>query len=200
VSYLGRIALNNRWICRLCSRSSLWAISTSCVVKSLPVLAKATRAATSPSNVSVARRNPSSSTRHRWILSPSTCHSPARRPWPGDRVWRKLAALGRGNATGAAGVLLASVFVVSSAFAAEPDGKVRIEDVKFQDLNLDTAAGVDALYKRIHAAAERVCAVSEQEDLGAFAGRASAKCTKDAEARAIEEINLPALTALTANR
>jgi UrcA family protein len=101
---------------------------------------------------------------------------------------------------GAAGVLLACVFVVSSAFAAEPDGKVRMENVKFQDLDLDTAAGVDALYERIHAAAQRVCAVYAQEYLGSFAGRASAKCTKDAEARAIKETDWPALTVFAANR
>jgi UrcA family protein len=100
----------------------------------------------------------------------------------------------------AAGVLLACVFVVSSALAVEPDGEVRIEHVKFQDLNLDTVAGVDALYKRIHAAAQRVCAVSGPVELVFYVSRASAKCTKDAEARAIEKINLPALTALTANR
>jgi UrcA family protein len=100
----------------------------------------------------------------------------------------------------AAGVLLACVFVVSSALAVEPDGEVRIEHVKFQDLNLDTAAGVDALYKRIHAAAQRVCAVHVQQYLGSFSGRAAAKCTKDAEARAIKEINLPALTVFAANR
>ena len=104
------------------------------------------------------------------------------------------------SVAGAAGVLLACVFVVSSAFAVEPDGEVRMEHVKFQDLNLDTAAGVDALYNRIHAAAQRVCAVSDPVDLGAFAGRASAKCSKDAEARAIKEIDLPALTAFAANR
>ena len=104
------------------------------------------------------------------------------------------------SVAGAAGVLLACVFVVSSAFAAEPDGEVRMEDVKFQDLNLDTAAGVDALYKRIHAAAQRVCAVHAQEYLGSFSGRAAAKCTKDAEAQAIKEINLPALTVFAANR
>jgi len=66
---------------------------------------------------------------------------------------------------GAAGVLLACVFVVSSAFAAEPDTHVRTENVMFQDLNLAHAAGVDALYKRIHAAAQRVCAASGPVEL-----------------------------------
>jgi UrcA family protein len=100
---------------------------------------------------------------------------------------------------GAAGVLLACVFVVSSAFAAEPDDEVRMEDVKFQDLNLDNAAGVDALYKRIQAAAKHVCAV-HGATRDSRAASASVKCTKDAEARAIEKINLPALTEFVANR
>jgi UrcA family protein len=104
------------------------------------------------------------------------------------------------SVAGAAGVLLACVFVVSSAFAAEPDTQVRTETVIFQDLNLAHAAGVAALYKRIHAAAQRVCAVSGPIELVFYNSRASAKCTKDAEARAIEKINLPALTTLAANR
>ena len=94
--------------------------------------------------------------------------------------------------------MIACVFVVSSAIADAPNGQVRIEDIKFQDLNLTTTAGVDALYKRVHSAALRVCAASEQSDLGDAS--ASAKCSKDAEARAIEKINLPALTAFAANR
>jgi UrcA family protein len=98
---------------------------------------------------------------------------------------------------GAAAMLLACVFAVSSA-SAEPDGQVRMEDIMFQDLNLTTTAGVDALYQRIHAAALRVCALSGQAELGA--APASAKCTKGAEARAIDKINLPALTAFAANR
>ena len=98
---------------------------------------------------------------------------------------------------GAAGVLLACVFVVSSVFAAEPDGEVRMEDVKFQDLNLDNADGVGALYKRIQAAAKHVCAV-HGATRDSRAASASAKCTKDAGARAIEKINLPALTELVA--
>lgn len=81
------------------------------------------------------------------------------------------------SVAGAAATLLACVFVVSSALAGEPDGQVRTEDIKVQDLNLATAAGVDALYQRIHLAAARVCAVSEQPELGAAS--ASAKCSKD---------------------
>ncbi|HET7757937.1 MAG TPA: UrcA family protein [Steroidobacteraceae bacterium] len=101
------------------------------------------------------------------------------------------------KAAGAAAVLLVCAFAVSSASAGEPDRRVRKEDIMFQDLNLSTSAGVDALYRRIHAAAQRVCAVSRQDELGAAS--ATAKCAKGAETRVIEEINLPALTAV-ANR
>jgi len=97
-----------------------------------------------------------------------------------------------------AAAALACVFAVSSAIASEPDAQVRTEDIIFQDLNLTTTAGIDALYKRIHSAALRVCAVSEQAELGAAS--ASSDCTKKAEMRAIEKLNLPALTALAANR
>jgi UrcA family protein len=102
------------------------------------------------------------------------------------------------SVAGAAAMLVACVFAVSSALAGEPDTQVRMEDIAFQDLNLATTAGVDALYKRIHAAAQHVCAVSGPPDLGAAS--ALAKCSKDAEARAIKKINLPALTAFGANR
>ena len=101
------------------------------------------------------------------------------------------------SATGAAAMLVACAFAASSAFAVESTGEVRMEDITFQDLNLATTAGVGALYQRIRAAAQRVCAVSGQTELDALA---SAKCSKEAQARAIEKVNLPALTAFAANR
>jgi UrcA family protein len=75
---------------------------------------------------------------------------------------------------------------------------VRTEDIKFQDLNLETMAGVEALYQRIHSAAQRVCVDSGEPKL--VAAPESEKCTKGAAARAIKEINLPALTVFAANR
>ena len=101
----------------------------------------------------------------------------------------------------AAVVLLASAFVVPNAFAGDPVyGEVRTEDIKFDDLNLATTAGEDALHKRIQAAANRVCAVSSDHQLYQRASAASNKCSKEALARAIEKINLPALTAFAVNR
>jgi UrcA family protein len=102
------------------------------------------------------------------------------------------------SAAGAAALLLACVFLVSSAVAGDQYSRVRTEDIKFQDLNLATTAGVDALYQRIHAAALRVCATLGEPKLGAAS--VSAECSKQATARAVKELNLPALTAFAANR
>ncbi len=101
------------------------------------------------------------------------------------------------SVAGAAAMLLACVFAAPSASAAGPNDQARTVNVNYQDLNLDTNAGVEALYRRIHSAAQRVCAVSGQTELGASA---EAKCSKEAEAQAVEQINLPALTAFAANR
>ena len=84
-------------------------------------------------------------------------------------------------------VVLACVFGASSAFA---DDQVRTETVKFQDLNVGSTAGVETLYGRIHAAAKRVCSESDRMQQQ----RASA-CAKKAEAQAVENLNLPLLTA-----
>jgi UrcA family protein len=84
-------------------------------------------------------------------------------------------------------MLLACVLVVSSTFA---DDQVRSETVKFQDLNVGTAAGAEVLYRRIHAAATHVCLQP-----GSYAERHEYACVKDAEARAIQKVNLSMLTA-----
>jgi UrcA family protein len=102
------------------------------------------------------------------------------------------------SAASAAALLVACVFTASSAFAGEPDGQLRTEDIMFQDLNLSTTAGINALYNRIHSAALRVCAVSEQRELGTAS--VSATCSKKAETQAIDKLNLPALSAFAANR
>jgi UrcA family protein len=87
--------------------------------------------------------------------------------------------------TYAAALWLACVFVGSSAFAAD----ARTEVVKFADLNVNTPAGVEALYGRIHAAAQRVC------DQPAGEQAAIKPCVTKAESQAIGRANLPLLTA-----
>jgi len=85
-------------------------------------------------------------------------------------------------------MLLACVWAVSTAFAGDA---LRSQTVKFQDLDVNTPKGVQALYERIHAAAWQVCSSNGDpiEQLGARA------CAKKAEAKAIETVNLPQLTA-----
>lgn len=85
-------------------------------------------------------------------------------------------------------MMLACLLAVSSAFA---DDQVRTEVVNFQDLNVNTPAGVTALYMRIHGAAARVCSVlpSTGQQLREL------RCVKSAVAEAIEKVSLPALTA-----
>ena len=85
-------------------------------------------------------------------------------------------------------VLACALF--SSAFADEP---VRSETVKFQDVNVGSPAGIEVLYHRIHGAAQRVCSVSGEGDLARAIS--SVTCAREAEAGAIKEVNLPALTA-----
>jgi UrcA family protein len=84
-------------------------------------------------------------------------------------------------------ILLGSVLVVSNALA---DEELRTETVKFQDLNVGTPAGVEALYKRIHAAAQRVCLQTDP-----VLRSAAGPCARSAEAKAIEKVNQPLLTA-----
>jgi UrcA family protein len=88
-----------------------------------------------------------------------------------------------------AAMLLACVWAVSTAFAGEQG---RSETVKFSDLDVNTSAGVQALYGRIHAAAWRVCTDSSADPIIQMGAR---RCARDAEAKAIGSLNLPQLTA-----
>src|SRR5437763_909695 len=96
----------------------------------------------------------------------------------------RLQTLNRAFLTYSAAMLLGCVLVASNARAAE---EVRSETVKFEDLNVSSPAGVEALYKRIHSAAKRVCAppAGWPEPISASV------CAKDSEARAIAKVNLP---------
>lgn len=83
-------------------------------------------------------------------------------------------------------ILLTTVLAAANARADE----FRTETIKFQDLNLDNPAGVEALYGRIHSAASRVCSQSDP-----IMRAAVGPCVRKAEAEAIEKVNQPALTA-----
>jgi UrcA family protein len=87
----------------------------------------------------------------------------------------------------ATAISLTWVWGASNAFA---DEQVRSERVKFQDLNVETPEGVQALYGRIHAAAKRVCSESDP----VLRAGVSA-CISKADGNAIAKLNLPQLTA-----
>jgi UrcA family protein len=61
----------------------------------------------------------------------------------------------------------------------------RSETVEFADLDTATPSGTQALYVRIHAAAQRVC---DERD-----SQIARACTEIAEHRAIEQLSLPLL-------
>jgi UrcA family protein len=84
-------------------------------------------------------------------------------------------------------MLLTCVGAASDAFA---DEQVRSETVKFQDLNVNTPEGVQAIYGRIHAAAKRVCFESDP-----VLQQAAAACARKAEGNAIQKLNVSQLTA-----
>lgn len=86
----------------------------------------------------------------------------------------------------AAAMWLACVLVTSSTYA---DDQVRTETVKFADLNVGAPVGAEALYARIHAAAQRVC-----DQPGGMLADIRA-CVTKAESEAIGKLSLPLLTA-----
>jgi len=90
-------------------------------------------------------------------------------------------------------LVFASALLLTCAWGASgahADEQVRSEKVKFQDLNVETQEGVQALYGRIHAAARRVCSQSDP-----VLREAENACARTAEANAIEKVNLSQLTA-----
>jgi UrcA family protein len=68
-------------------------------------------------------------------------------------------------------------------------GDARSETVRFADLNLNSSAGVETLYGRIHAAARHVC----DQPAGELA--AVGRCMQKAENDAVGKVNIPVLTA-----
>ena len=86
----------------------------------------------------------------------------------------------------AVAMALATALVAPNAQAGGP---VRSETVKFADLDLNTSAGAEALYRRIHAAAWRLC----EQPAGEQA--ATASCMSKTESDAVGKVNAPLLTA-----
>jgi UrcA family protein len=94
----------------------------------------------------------------------------------------------------AAAMALACVLVTSNAYAGDD---VHSQTVKFADLNLSTPAGVEALYRRIHAAAQRVCGYEATSAYGRDIWQNCVRPTVDAT---VAKVNNPQLTALHTGR
>lgn len=92
----------------------------------------------------------------------------------------------------------AALAVTAPSFAAVPDDTAPSVTVRFDDLNLDTTTGVDALYQRISHAARLVCPEADSRDLPGFA--ASERCRADAVSRAVQAVNNPKLAMMHASR
>ncbi len=85
---------------------------------------------------------------------------------------------------------------VGSAHAAGADPPAL--KVRYSDLNLSTEQGSLALYGRIVAAAQQVCAVDDCRDLRAAA--AAKACRQQAIAQAVRDVNSPMLASVYAGR
>jgi len=85
---------------------------------------------------------------------------------------------------------------VSVTHAADSGTDVLSAIVKYTDLDLATHQGSLELYQRIVAAARQVCPLANTADLSALAS--SRACETRAIARAVSEINSPALAAVYA--
>src|SRR5215472_14674311 len=96
-----------------------------------------------------------------------------------------VSAVNRSTVACASAMWLACVLLAFNAHA----GDIHSETVKFGDLNLSTQSGVEALYRRIHAAALRVCDQPPGEQ-AAVRG-----CMTKAEKSAIGQVDIPLLTA-----
>jgi UrcA family protein len=95
-----------------------------------------------------------------------------------------------GFETGAAVAILVGILVTGSAIVGE--SLAARQTVRFQDSNLNTPAGVAALYSDIQSAALRVCTSGQ---LHLSRSDQVKTCTHEAEARAIQKVNVDALTA-----
>jgi UrcA family protein len=92
------------------------------------------------------------------------------------------------------GLALIGGTVLSSSVLAGAPSDPRSITVKFADLNLQTPAGVEALYKRIHSAATQVCDSGADRNLSILIY--DRKCAGATETKAIEDVHNSALSAL----
>jgi UrcA family protein len=94
-------------------------------------------------------------------------------------------------------VVFAASAVTTTSFAASPSDEAPSVRVRYDDLNLSTAQGTNALYRRIVRAARDVCPDPYSRDLDVRA--ASDRCQAAAIAKAVRDVNSPQLAAVHAS-
>jgi UrcA family protein len=94
--------------------------------------------------------------------------------------------------------LLCGSAMAVSAFAKGVDPEVQVEVIEYQDLNLAQPEAVRILYRRIENAAERVCGHVSPRDLDRYPEYR--ECRARAVSEAVDQIDIPALTALHHDR
>jgi UrcA family protein len=92
----------------------------------------------------------------------------------------------------------AALGVAATSVAAPASDAASGVKVRYSDLSLTTAKGVNDLYRRIARAARLVCPDPYSRDLSVVA--ASERCQADAIARAVAEVNNPQLALMHAER
>jgi UrcA family protein len=89
---------------------------------------------------------------------------------------------------------LAALGVTATASAAPQSDAAPSITVRYNDLNLATQSGIDALYARISVAARQVCPVADYRVLNSVS--ASDQCRAEAVAHAVQKVNNPKLAVL----
>jgi UrcA family protein len=96
-----------------------------------------------------------------------------------------------------AGAFAALAVTATASAAPLNDGAPSIT-VRYDDLNLATPSGVEALYRRIASAARSVCPDEHSRELNVVA--ASDRCQANAVAQAVRQVNNPHLALVHASR
>ncbi len=94
-----------------------------------------------------------------------------------------------------ASAFLFTLCVVGAAHGEDLASR-RSESVSYSDLNVENRAGAKALYRRLEAASQRVCADGEGNGRMPLSARGGYEtCRSEAMERALRSINSPYLTA-----
>jgi UrcA family protein len=90
-------------------------------------------------------------------------------------------------------IVVGSLSACADAVAASPGYEVATRTVKYGDLDVTRSPGAATLYLRIRHAAQQVCEPASSAQ-ARYAVLLSRRCTEQSIARAVADVNAPALT------